>query len=178
MTGFALAQIRRVRKLLIVVIPVTVRARGKLELVNGLRARRNMAFGAFDIRMLAEQWICRARVVRHAEGHLLESGNRMTRLALASIRALRELTIVRITVAIGALPERDYLRKIVMFMARFALYFGVLSNQWIWRFGVVELRCGCGCLPGSCAVTTLAGLLEEPSMWIRMARVAGLERQA
>lgn len=65
-----------------------------------------------------------------------------------------------------------------MFVARFTLYFGVLSQQRIRCFGVVELGRSCCCLPRSGAVTTLAGLLEEATMRIRVTRVTALERQA
>ncbi len=55
--------------------------------------------------MLSQERIRCTRVVVDAKVHLLEPGNGVTRLALSAIRALSELAIVRITVAIGALTE-------------------------------------------------------------------------
>ena len=63
-------------------------------------------------------------------------------------------------------------------MTGLALYLKMFTNKRVGRLRVIELRRGRTCLPGRGRVATLAGLLEEPAMWIRVTGCALFECKA
>ncbi len=104
-TGFALAEVRCLRELALVIVAMTVSACLELDLVDGRSARRRVTSRALYACMFAQQRIGGRAVVGYAELNLLEPFDGMTRFALPSISAFRELAAMGIFMAIGAEAE-------------------------------------------------------------------------
>lgn len=104
-TGFALAEVGCLRELALVIVAMTVSASAELNLVNRCRACRGVTFRALYVCMFAQQRIGGRAVVGYAELNLLEPFDGVTRFALPSISAFRELAAMGIFMAIGAEAE-------------------------------------------------------------------------
>lgn len=173
MAFLTLIEVRRCRKLGCVPIRVTVRTELELDLVEGVLAPRNMTLRAFQASVPALQRIGARRMFFDPEPGGLESVNGVARRAFAAIGALGELAVVRIRlVAIRALIEGNGLLEITLSVALHAFDLGMLSQQRILGFRVIEtiVECGRGdLLPPGRRVARLAGLLEAAVVNISVA---------
>ncbi len=96
--------------------------------------------------------------------------------AFTLLLAFFKLPFVRIGfVAIAAIGEGERLFEVAIQVARDASNLGMLSDQRIFRFRVIEIEAGKQVLPAAGGVATLAGLLELALVWIDVARRAGVE---
>ena len=96
-------QVRSVRKLPLVLVLVTVHTLLEFHPVDGLFPFRDMTSGALHGRMLALQGISASGVFLNPECRRLEPFYRVTGRALSFVRALDELTVVFVFVAVHAL---------------------------------------------------------------------------
>ncbi len=139
-TRLAAIEIRRGGELPLVRVLVAVGATIKLDLVPRSLARGRVTLGARDVRVLSLQWERGQVVLDEEELRGLETFHRVAGFALASIGALRELSIVWIgLVTVGALGEGERLLEIAFQVTLHATDVLVFAKQWILGGGVIEL---------------------------------------
>src|ERR1700757_3460680 len=97
-----------------------------------------MALCAFQARVTALQRVLGRRMLLYREGRRFPPLYLVARGALASIRALKELAVMGVLVAIGALGERDLFLEVAIGVALGTLDFRMLSFERIFRLRVVE----------------------------------------
>ena len=117
-------------ELALVHILVAVRAARKIQLEAGVFAGGRVATGAGHILMREDDGEASLRMLGDCEGRRTPSLNRMAALAFAAIRAMGELTVVRIgLVTIGALRVRHGSLEVAGAMTVEAGDFKVFAEQ-------------------------------------------------
>ncbi len=182
MAKFALVQVRRCRKLPLVLVLVAICAVIELDQVQGVFAFRNMTAAALHGGMLELQRIRGLRMFFHPKRGRLESGNGVAGRTFAGVGALDELPVVLTLVATGALIECERLLEIAAGVALHATDGLMSAEQRVFGFGVVKVFADGlqgNTPPATCVVAGLTSLLAETSMVrISMTIVAFPERQA
>jgi len=168
MARLAFPEIWRVSELVVVIILMTVCAGVEFDLVQSGRSGGNVTLGAFHRGMLPNQRVSGRVVINRSELDLLESFHGVTRFAFAAIGALSELAAVRVFVAIAAEPEGKDFGEFSAFVTGFALHLEVFADERIRRLRVIEFRGGGRGLPSGSRMATLAALLEESTVRVRV----------
>jgi len=165
MATIAGVKVRRGCELSGVLVAVTVRTAVELDFEKSVLPLRRVALCAFEAGMSALQGIRAQGVFLHREGGRLPSFDRMTGGALASVRALGELPVVRIgLVAIHALREDKRLLEVSTGMALGTVDRNVLALERELRLEVIEAlvhRLHRDLLPSARVVARLAGLAAK-----------------
>ena len=174
--AFALVVIGCGGELVVMGVLVAIAARPKLYFVNCVLARRNVALCALHLDVFALQWIARSVVFLHSKEGRLPAIKVVAFRALAFLWASLKLALVGIRlVAIVAVRERELFLEVAVYVARHAGNLGVLADQRIFRFGVVEIKSRQHRLPTAGGVTGIAGFFEFPLVRINMAGGACVE---
>ena len=171
MAFFARVVVRGFCKLFVVLIFVTIRASGKLNLIYGVFPSREVALVALHLDMLPLQRVLGGVVLFHAEERRLPSLHLMAFLALALPGPRGELALVRIRrMANHALVEGQLFLEVAVLMAIYAGHLGVFSEQRVLGFGVVELKSRKNFFPSRGGMAVLATLgLERAFVGIDVA---------
>ena len=128
-------------ELIVVFIHVTIRAALEVrDFEDRVLTFRGMALIALHLRVTFDQGVVRLGMGLYIEQRRLPSLHVVTGRAFDSFRPLGELPLVLIFMAIRALRESQLLLKIPVGMAEQAVDGGVLSQQRVFGFGVVEVR--------------------------------------
>lgn len=135
----ALIQPGRSRELRLVFVVVAVQAAGELDFIKRFPSLRDVALGAFELRVLAFERVCGGGMRLHIEPRRLPAADVVAGRALAAIEALRELSVVRVFVAIHALGERQFFLEVAVSVAGDAFHGLVLAEQGILGLGVIKI---------------------------------------
>ena len=135
MTRFTTVLVRGFRELPVMSVLVAIFALRKFDFINCIRSRGNVAFGAFDAGVLAQQRIRGCGMFLHAKRTRDPSALRVTFRAFSLTRATYKLPLMRIGImAIHALRVRHRSLEIGVCVAARASDGLVLSQQWILGF--------------------------------------------
>ena len=166
-------EIRGGDELRLVLVCVAVKTATELDLVQRFFAAGNVALRALQSGVLALQGIGGRRMLGQPELRRLKPVHGVTGGALLTARALGELSLVLVLVAIHTLLEGERLFEIALAMAGNTLHLLVLPQQRILGLGVVETAVQsrrCNPLPSGGVVAGLTTLLcETPPMRIGVA---------
>jgi hypothetical protein len=174
--AFALVVVWCSGKLIVVGVFVAIAARAELYFVNGALARRDVALRALNLDVFAFQGITRIVVFLHSKEGRFPAIQVVAFGAFAFFGASLKLALVRVwLVAVVAVRECDLLFEVAVNVARHAGNLGVLADQRIFRFRVVEIKSSQHRLPAAGGVARLAGFLEFSFVWINVASGAGFE---
>ena len=163
----ALIQPGRSGELRLVLVVVAVQATGELDFVKRVLSLRDVALGAFELRVLAFERICGGGVRLPIEPGRLPAVDVVAGRALAAIGTLRELAVVRVFVAVHALGERQFFLEVGVGVAGDALHGLVLAEQGILGLGVVETSGEAGgddSLPAASGMAGLTSLLGKAAL--------------
>lgn len=176
---FTAVLIGSLRKLPAVHIAVAIRAICKRHFILRGRAGREVTFRARHVGVLPLQRVSGCRMLLHAELRRLPSIHRVALRALAFALPCRKLTGVRILrVAIHAFRKDNFLLEIPSDVAFQAIHFGVLTEQRIFRLGVIELLARRDFFPTARRMARFAGLREGSAVRIGVAIHALAERDS
>jgi len=170
-TLLALVEPGRGGELGLVLVVVAVEAASELDPVACVFAFGDVALCAFEFRVFALQRILRCGVSFQIELGRPPPVNVMAGRALTAVRALEELTVVGVLVAIRAFGERKRLFEIAVGVARAARHSLVLAEQREFGLGVIEIKAeprADDTLPTGRCVTRLTGLRGEAA-FVRIA---------
>lgn len=130
----------RTGKLPVVHVLVAVGATGELHLVNGVLPGGNVAFRAFNGGMFSFKRIARSLVLLDPKQRRLPAFDLVALRALAFRGAIRELAVMRVLVAIGAIREGQRLLELTSGVASRATDLYVRAEQRKLGFGVVKFK--------------------------------------
>lgn len=166
-------------KLCLVFVAMAFQAAVEFDLVKRVFPFGDVALRAFHFCVFAGQRILRRRMRLHVKFRRLPSVDVVAGRALAGVRALYELAVVRVLVAIRAFREKEGFFEITVGVAGSARHCLVLSEQRVFGLGVIEALAqpgGDDALPSRRRMAGLAGLLSEASLVrIAVAIIAFLE---
>lgn len=131
---------RRFRKLAVVGVFVAVRTGRELHLVNRLFAGRKVALVAFHFGVLSFERILRSGMFLDAKQRRLPSLHFVALGTLPFLRAVGELAVMNILVAVGAVRKLERTLEVPAYVASNAIYFTVFAEQRVFCFGVIELE--------------------------------------
>lgn len=173
---FAAILVGRGGKLFVVRILMAIRASRELHFVDGVFARRRMAFVTSDGRMFPLERIMRCRVLLNAKLRRLPACDRVALRTLSLARPRLELPFVRIGgMAIRALGKGQRLLEIASGVAVAASNFQMHSQKRIFCFRVVELHRRTHFFPAGRRMAGFARSFERALMRIGVAGNAGIE---
>jgi hypothetical protein len=135
----ARVEIGRFGKLSGMAIFMAIRAQIKLNPVRRVLTLGNVALSALNSCVPTLKRVLGRGVLFYREKRRFPPLHVMAGSTLTAIRALRELSLMRILMTVRALLERNGLFEIPVSMTLFALDRGVLAFQWILCLGVIEL---------------------------------------
>lgn len=161
--------VRRRGELPIVWVLVAFGALREGDLISRRRARRHVAFRAFNLRVLALQRIGRGGMFLHSECCGFPAIDHMARRAFSLVPARAKLPAMLVLVAIHAFGEGHRLLEIRIGVALGALNVGVFAQQGKFRPGMVELLGGSNLFPAVRGVARFAGLRKSTVMYIGVA---------
>jgi len=168
--------VRRPRKLAVVDIRVAVRAVREFHLVDRCATRWQVALGTLHASVSAFQRVLGSRVFFHAKERRLPVVDGVALGALALPRALGELALVNVEVAIHAVRKSQRLFEIASYMTGRATHRRVLAQQRVPRLGVIKSKDWEQFFPAGGPVAGLATLRRErPFMWVHVTINAGAE---
>ena len=169
------------RELPLVFVLVTVEAAREFHLVKRFSTLGDVALRTLHGRMLGLKGIRRCRMLLHTELGGFESLHRVASGAFPSVRALDELALVLISMAVHAALESNRLLEIAGAVALHAINALVLAHQRILGFRVIKILVERGThhpLPTGSVVATLAALLgKTPAVRISVAIQTFCKRQ-
>lgn len=175
----ASVEIRCRRELVGVPIAVAISAALKFNLEQRVLTLRDMALRALQPGVRALQWIRAESMFFDREHRRLPSLYVVTRGALAAVRTLGELAVVRVPMAIHALLEGKRLLEISTGMALRAIDADVFSQQRKLRSGVIKVLVYAlrrNFLPAAGGVAGLAALRKTAAVRILVAVRTLVER--
>ena len=107
---------------------MAVRATVKLDLEHRLHSPGYVALRALDRGMLALERITGERMILHRELRRPESLNPMAGRTLTSVSAFQKLSLVGVSVAIRAFPERQRMLEVSVGVAEYAINLLMLTE--------------------------------------------------
>ena len=129
---------RLLRKLAVVGVLVAVGARSKLHFVNRVLACGQMTFVAIHFCVLPFQRILGSRMFLDAKERRLPPYHFVTFGALAFLRAVLELAVMNILMAIRAVGKLERTLEVPACMASNATHFDVGAEEGVFCLGMVE----------------------------------------
>ena len=164
MAALAAVLKRRFRKLAVVGIFVAVRTGRKLNFVNGLFAGRKVALVAFHFCVLAFERILGSRMFLDAKRGRLPSLHFVAFGTLPFLRAVGELAVVNVLVAVRAVRKLERALELPFCMASNATHLKVLADEGIFCLGMVELELRLDLFPSLRRVAILTPFWLKSSM--------------
>ena len=165
---FAAIVVGRPSKLSVVRILMAISAGCEFHLVNRVFTGRQMALGAFHLCVFAFQRILRSAVFLHAEERRLPPIDGVAFAAFAFLRTLCKLAVVNVFVTVRTIRERQRLLEVTVDVAGRATNRGVLAQEGILRFRVIESEAG-QLFPAGRGVASFATLWERAPVRVNMA---------
>src|SRR5215472_3562375 len=140
MAALAAVLKRRFRELAVVGVFVAVRTGRELHLVDRLLAGRSVALVAFHFCVLSFERILRSGMFLDAKKRRLPSLHLVAFGTLPFLRAVGELAVMNVLVAVGAVRKLKRTLEVPACVASNATYFGVFAPEGIFCFGMIELE--------------------------------------
>jgi hypothetical protein len=135
-----------------------------------------MALAAFHLSMFSHQRVSCVDVIGDGKARRLPAAFGVTRLAITAILSLRELSGMRIVMAIQASCERHRSFEILRLVAVFADERCMFTEQRIVRTAVIESVVGAYLFPAAGDVTGCAVAAKGAAMNVLMARCAEFQQ--
>lgn len=164
MAALAAVLKRRFRKLAVVGVFVAVRAGRKLNFVNRLFAGRSVALVAFDFCVLAFERILGSRMFLDAKRRRLPSLDFVAFRTLPFLRAVGELAVMNVLVAVRAVRKLERALELPFCVAGNATHLEVFADEGIFCLGMVKLELRLDLFPSLRGVAILTSFWLESSM--------------
>ena len=164
MAALAAVLKRRFRKLAVVGIFVAVRTGRELNFVNRLFAGRSVALVAFDFCVLSFERILGSGMLLDAERGRLPSLHLVAFGTLAFLRAVGELAVMNVLVAVRAVRKLERALELPFCMASNATHLKVLADERVFCLGMVELELRLDLFPSLRRVAILTPFWLKSSM--------------